>query len=74
MLPPEAIEEFKGLYKKRFKKDLSNEEASKRANNLVNLYKFVYIPLPETEESKARVNKAYDILFEATLKRKSDTT
>jgi hypothetical protein len=42
MLPQEAIEEFKKLYKARFKVDLSDEEASFRANNLVNLYEAVY--------------------------------
>ena len=44
MLPKEAIEEFKKLYKQRFKVDLSDEEASFRANNFVNLYKAVYEP------------------------------
>jgi len=42
MLPKEAIEEFKRLYKEHFKVDLSDEEASRRANNLVNLYGAVY--------------------------------
>jgi hypothetical protein len=42
MLPQEAIDEFKKLYKARFKVDLSDEEASLRANNLVNLYEAVY--------------------------------
>jgi len=42
MLPKEAIEEFKKLYKDRFGVELSDEEASRRANNLVNLYKAVY--------------------------------
>lgn len=42
MLPKEAIEEFKKLYRARFGINLSDEEASRRANNLVNLYKFVY--------------------------------
>jgi len=42
MLPKEAIEEFKKLYKNRFGIELSDEEASRRANNLVNLYKAVY--------------------------------
>jgi hypothetical protein len=42
MLPQEAIDEFKKLYKARFKVDLTDEEASLRANNLVNLYEAVY--------------------------------
>jgi len=41
MLPQEAIEEFKKLYKERFKVELSDEEAAFRANNLVNLYEVV---------------------------------
>jgi len=42
MLPKEAIEEFKKLYKERFKVELSDEDASFRANNLVNLYEVVH--------------------------------
>ena len=42
MLPKEAIEEFKKLYKERFKVELSDEEAAFRANNLVNLYEVVH--------------------------------
>ncbi|MGD0976881.1 MAG: hypothetical protein ABR875_01115 [Minisyncoccia bacterium] len=42
LLPKEAIEEFKNLYQKRFKIQLTDAEASFRANNLVNLYKIVY--------------------------------
>jgi hypothetical protein len=41
MLPKEAIEEFKKLYKERFKVELSDEEAAFRATNLVNLYEIV---------------------------------
>lgn len=41
-LPKDAIDEFKKLYKLRFKVDLTDEEASLRANNLVNLYEAVY--------------------------------
>ena len=42
MLPPEAIDQFKELYLKHYKVELSREEASLRANNLLNLYKAVY--------------------------------
>lgn len=42
MLPKEATEEFKKLYLARFGIQLTDEEASRRANNLVSLYKFVY--------------------------------
>ena len=42
MIPKEAVEEFKKIYKKKFKVDLSNKEALRRATNLLNLYKAVY--------------------------------
>lgn len=42
MLPKEAIEEFKILYAKNFGVELSDEEAARRANNLVELYRAVY--------------------------------
>ena len=42
MLPEEAIKEYKLLYKKRFGVDLSDDEARRRAENLVKLYKAVY--------------------------------
>ena len=41
MLPPKAIAEYKELYKKRYGVDLSDAEASFRANHLVDLYKAV---------------------------------
>lgn len=44
MLPEKAIQEFKELYKRRFNKELSDQEASYRANNLFNLYKVTYMP------------------------------
>lgn len=42
MLPTEAIKEFKQIYKKEFDIEINDEEASFRANNLMNLYKAVY--------------------------------
>jgi hypothetical protein len=44
MLPNKAVQKFKELYKKRFGKELSDQEASYRANNLFNLYKVTYMP------------------------------
>ena len=41
MLPPEAIQEYREMYQKRFGVDLSDTEASFRANHLVDLYKAV---------------------------------
>jgi len=42
MLPKEAIQEFKMIYAKIYKIELTDEEATRRANNLVALYKAVY--------------------------------
>ena len=42
MLPQKAIEEFKKIYKKSYGVELSDEEATDKANRLVNLYKAVY--------------------------------
>lgn len=42
MLPKEAIEEFKKLYFKNYGIELTDEEATYRANNLVALYSAVY--------------------------------
>lgn len=42
MLPKEAIKEFKKLYFKNYGIELSEEEAERRANNLVALYEAVY--------------------------------
>lgn len=41
MLPPEAIKEYQRLYRERYGVDLSDAEASFRANNLVRLYRAV---------------------------------
>ena len=38
----EAIKEFKELYRKRFKEDISDQKAFELGNNLLNLYRVVY--------------------------------
>jgi hypothetical protein len=63
MLPKEAIDEYKVLYKKRFGVDLSDAEASFRANNLVNFYRVVLGPEPKGRmpDAKQRAeNSSYD--------------
>lgn len=42
MLPKEAVEEFRELYYKNYGIKLSDEEATRRANNFVGLYEAVY--------------------------------
>jgi len=41
MLPPEAITEYKEIYFKIYKIKLSDKEATRRANKLVQLYSIV---------------------------------
>jgi len=42
VLPKKAIEEFKRVYKKSYNIELTDEEASDKANRLVRLYQAVY--------------------------------
>jgi len=64
MLPKQAIEEFKSLYKKRYGVILSDTEASFRANNLVNLYQAVLgsesLEIKRTDEKKHRTPQLND--------------
>jgi hypothetical protein len=57
MLPKKAVEEFKEIYKKSYGVELSDEEATDKANRLVNLYKAVYSDdawkLPKDFDKKA---------------------
>jgi len=59
MLPNKAIQEFKELYKKRFGQELSDQEASYRANNLFNLYKVTYMPESIMESEFPNKNKKH---------------
>ena len=44
MLSKEALKEFKQIYKEKFREELSDEEAYRRASKLLNLYKAIYCP------------------------------
>ncbi len=61
MLPPEAIQEFKELYEKRYGVKLSDEEAALRANNLFKLYKITYMGEPSIDDFKDKVVKSHDL-------------
>lgn len=39
MLPKQAIDEYKKIYKEEIEVDISDEEASKKANDLICLFK-----------------------------------
>ena len=52
MLPEQAIDEYIKIYRKKFGITLSKQEASFRANHLVNLYKAVLGPEASGEVQK----------------------
>lgn len=49
MLSKEAVEEFKAIYKKQFKKDLTDQEALEKATSLINLMRIIYKPMTKDE-------------------------
>lgn len=53
MVEDDYIAEFKQLYKKRFGVELTDAEASLRANHLINLYRAVLGPEPIGAVDKA---------------------
>jgi len=42
MIPKEALKEFKELYRKKFRVELSDKETYRRASKLLSLYETVY--------------------------------
>ncbi len=45
MIFKEALEEYKRIYKKNFGKHISDKEAIKQANKLLNLIKVIHRPM-----------------------------
>ncbi len=43
MLPREAVEEFKKIYRERFGKEISDKGALEKAYRLFGLYKAIYV-------------------------------
>lgn len=48
-LPRKAINEFKEIYKKQHNVEISDAEANRLGNKLLNLYKLVYLPTNQNE-------------------------
>lgn len=48
-LPKEAINEFKKIYKKQHNVEISDAEANRLGNKLLNLYRLVYLPAKQNE-------------------------
>lgn len=59
MLPKEAIEEYKQIYKKEFNVELDDNEAIKRASNLFRLFNAVYgnIPADLSKQKLKRITR-----------------
>jgi hypothetical protein len=60
MLPKEAIEEFKKIYKKTFNGELSNDEALYKASMLLNLYKTVWGSDFLNKKEKERIQNEHE--------------
>jgi hypothetical protein len=56
-LSKEAVEEFKEIHKKKFGKELSDEEAYESANNLVGLFRLLYECDRKEQERKHMLKK-----------------
>jgi len=56
MLPPEAIQEFKQIYRDTFYEELSDAEASRRANRLVSLYGAIFDHLVVQPEEEVKTH------------------
>jgi len=56
MISQKSLEKFKKLYKERFKEELSDDEALRKATRLLNLYRAVYHSLA-FYPSKKQINE-----------------
>jgi hypothetical protein len=56
-LSKKAIEEFKAIYKKEFKKDISDDKAQELGQNLIDLFRIIYRPIPEDFRQRCSCNK-----------------
>jgi len=54
MLNPEAIKEFKEIYREETGKELSDSEALEMGNNLLNSFRILLKPLSEEEKEEFR--------------------
>lgn len=60
MISEEALKKFKKIYKKQFKKDISNQDALEQAASLLRMVELVYKPMTIKQ-------------FEALQKRRKET-
>ena len=55
---PDALEDFKKIYRKEFKEEISDDEALEMAQRVLMSFSLITRPLPE--EKKTRENKSTD--------------
>jgi len=53
-LSKEAIEEFKKIYFKEFKEEISDAKAKELAENLIFLFKIIYKPIPKRSKENSK--------------------
>ena len=58
----ERLNEFKRIYKKRFKKELSDNEALEKAIKLSRLVEIIYKPMTESEYNQLQKKRQDDII------------
>lgn len=47
---PQALEEFKKIYKEKFKEEISDDEALEMAQRVLTFFSLIYRPLPDQKE------------------------
>jgi len=52
MLSKEALNEFRQIWKEKFNKELSIQEANQRAFELLSVFKLIYHPMPKKYSEK----------------------
>ena len=58
-IPPEAINEFKEIYREEFGEELSDEEAYETGRNLISLFEIICRPIPQDNKEylKNKINQ-----------------
>ena len=51
-LSKKALDEFKAIWKKEFKEDISDEKANEKGLELLRFMKLIYKPIPKKVKSK----------------------
>ena len=52
MISKERLEEFKRIYKKKFRKEISNQDALEKATKLLRMVELIYKPITQEDYDK----------------------